>query len=855
MNIRKYIFGFLISGLLALSPAFAQIEDPVDWSFSSKDLGGGVFELTFRATVEPGWHIYSQTTSDDGPVPTTFTFEEKKHVELEGSVQENGKIEKGYDDLFMTDVSTIIGNATYKQKVKVSGVEGTISGYITFMVCNDEKCLPPTDEEFSFTLKGPEEASIDQSTPEKTPKPKAEKPEKELSSNEKKKKEVKENLPVEKKGILDKETEETNPLAETEADIFDPVKLTSGIRKLEEGLFELIFSLKIDEGWKIYAPSSAANGPIPLSVALESEGSRTAGTLVPDKKPKGGMDPFFNVNVEYFKDKVSFTQKIQASDSSNIEGYLTYMACNNNRCLAPVDIDFSFDLSKEDLNLANAGIFTTNNGENPFRRESITRDKPVSNCEATDEFTTESYSNLFSLFFLGLIGGIFAFLTPCVFPMVPLTVGFFTKSSENRRQGIFNGVVYGLSIFLIYSLVSLPFHLVPGLDSSIFNIISTDPILNTIFFVIFVVFAFSFFGFYEITLPSALANSVDQRGSTKGFIGIFLMALTLTIVSFSCTGPLFGTVFALSANGSVSAWSVTAAAAGFGVALGLPFAIFAAFPGLLNALPKSGSWLSTTKVVIGFIEVALAFKFLSKADLVGHWGILHREIFVGIWIVIGLLMAAYLFGFYQFPHEYKVKPLPKARIVLGVLTLALVGYIVPSFNSSSGIFSGILPPLTYSIFADDESGDCPHDLPCFKDYEEGLAYAKEVNKPIMIDFTGHGCENCRKMEENVWPEDEVYKYIAEDYVLISLYVDEREKLEEPILIEKNNGKTKKLRTIGNKWTEFQVVNFFANSQPFYVLMSPEEVLLNEPKGYTPDVDEYEAFLECGLNAFQQLAEK
>ncbi|MCI4666737.1 MAG: thioredoxin family protein [Bacteroidia bacterium] len=859
MNIIKYISSVILISLLGLQASYAQLEDPVDWSITTKDLGGGKYLLELKANVDPGWHIYSQFTADGGPEPTSLNFEEKENVSLIGKSKEYGEVETSFDDLFGVDVSTFKGNARITQELKVTGEKGKIVGYVRFMVCNDEKCLPPSDEEFSFDLKGVVEKSIDQSTNSTKVGPKeATTPKKQIAKDTDTK--LVQAQPTIKKEDVKKPEEKLQIVPQLEADpneeIFSPVEWTINFAKVEKDMVDLIFSAKIKEGWKIYSPDNSATGPIPFTVIFEEEQERI-GKVKYDQKPQGGFDKFFNVNVDYFKGSVNFSQRIRVKDTGLVKGFITYSACNKDRCLPPDDLDFNLDVSQGGVaQLADpSGIFLPNDdGANPFKRDNINRENPVSNCEEEEEFTASAYSNLLSLFLLGLVGGMFAFLTPCVFPMVPLTVGFFSKSSENKKQGILNGVVYGLSIFLIYTLVSLPFHLIPGLDTDVFNLISTDPILNTIFFVVFVIFAFSFFGFFEITLPSALANSVDQKGSARGFIGIFIMALTLAIVSFSCTGPLFGTVFVLSSGGFVTAWSVTAAAAGFGVALGLPFALFAIFPGLLNALPKSGGWMDTTKIMLGFIEIALALKFLSKAELVGNWGFLYREIFLGIWILIGVAMVAYLFGLYKFPHEYPSERLPRGRYVLGISTILLIAYIFPGFWGPAGIFSGILPPMTHSIFAE-KNEDCPHNLDCFKDYEEGLAYAKSVNKPIMIDFTGHGCENCRKMEENVWPETDVYKYISEDYVLISLYVDERKKLEEPILVDRGNGKTKKLRTVGNKWTEFQVVNFFANSQPYYVLMSPEEVLLNSPKGYTPDADEYQNFLECGLDAFKQLAEK
>ncbi|MEO0897466.1 MAG: protein-disulfide reductase DsbD domain-containing protein [Bacteroidota bacterium] len=846
MNYRlhHWISFFIIMILGPLS--WAQIEDPVDWSFSKKDLGNGEYELVFIALVDEGWHIYSQFTAPNGPIPTSFTYESKDNVELIGKAKEIGEVEKGYDEIFMTEVSSFKGDATFKQKVKVNAESATVSGYLTYMVCNDEKCLPPRDEEFSFSLSGPS-PKIEKVAPAETQKVEKAKPE------EKKQPKVTqaEKPSQSETPAFDPPTVEipTNGLSDQSGDIEDPVSATYEQKRVSDNELDLIFKLTIEEGWKIYAPEIPLRGTV-ISFE-EGDAPELVGTLTPDHEPKSYFDPVFKEDSKSFEKAVTFTQRVKVNSDGGFSGFLTYYACNDEKCLAPEDIVFEGSLSGtvDQTNITGQEALTILSST--LKRNTIDRENPASEC-----IQESDYSNIWGLFFKGIFWGIFALLTPCIFPMIPLTVSFFTKSSQNRKEGIINGLIYGLSILSIYALVSLPFHLVPGLDASIFNVISTDPILNIVFFSIFVVFAFSFFGFFEITIPSAVANSANRKGtSTKGFLGIFFMALTLTIVSFSCTGPLFGNVFALSAGDFVSAWSVTAAAAGFGVALGLPFALFAAFPSLLNSLPSSGSWLGTTKVVLGFLEIGLAMKFLSNADLVSHWGILKREIFIGIWMVIALLTAAYLLGFIKFPHEPKVafKNIAKGRIALAVVCLLFIGYLAPGFWTTRPLVSGFLPPMYYSIFEKDT--ECPHDLNCFRDYEEGLAYAKSVNKPVMIDFTGYACVNCRDMEENVWPKQEIMRYISEDYVLISLYVDDRKKLDEPMIIKDKNGKERKLRTIGNKWAQFQEVNFRNNSQPYYALMSPNEVLLNTPVGYTPDVNEYQTFLECGLNTFKQMANK
>jgi thiol:disulfide interchange protein DsbD len=470
---------------------------------------------------------------------------------------------------------------------------------------------------------------------------------------------------------------------------------------------------------------------------------------------------------------------------------------------------------------------------------------------------TEQKKSNWGIFILGFLGGLLALLTPCVFPMIPLTVSFFTKQSEQKGKGVFNAVLYGVFIVVIYLLLSIPFHLMDSVEPEILNNISTNVWLNTIFFIIFIFFAGSFFGYYELTLPSSWVNKMDSASTRAGgFIGIFFMALTLALVSFSCTGPILGSLLAgsLSSDGS-AAMQLTAGMAGFGAALALPFALFAMFPGLLKTLPKSGGWLNTTKVVLGFIELALAFKFLSKADLVMHWGILKREVFIGIWIVIFIGLAIYLFGKIKFPHDSPIKKLSFSRLSFGFLVTAFVIYLIPGLTNNKELanlklISGFPPPMFYSIYEQDSK--CPLGLECYKDFEEGLAVAKKQNKPILLDFTGWGCENCRQMEESVWSEPEVFNMINDNYVLISLYVDDRDKLPENKQFKflKGDGYVKKIRTIGDKWATFQVVNFKAAAQPDYRLLSPDLALLNCGKNKT-DAEDYFSWLQAGLANFKK----
>jgi thiol:disulfide interchange protein DsbD len=436
--------------------------------------------------------------------------------------------------------------------------------------------------------------------------------------------------------------------------------------------------------------------------------------------------------------------------------------------------------------------------------------------------------------------------------MIPVTVSFFTKRSGNRANAIRNATLYGFFIFLIYVLISIPFHLL-GLKPEILNTISTNAWLNIIFFVIFIIFSLSFFGFFDITLPGTIAGKADSKSNVASAGGIFFMALTLAIVSFSCTGPILGSLLVGSLSGG--AWPLTYGLAGFGLALALPFALFAVFPNWLHSLPKSGGWLDTVKKVLAFVELALAFKFLSNADLVMHWGILKREIFFAVWILIGLGLTLYLFGVLRLPHDYKGMKISRGRKILGVLTLIFTLYLIPGVTSSKyanlKLLSGFPPPLTYSIYGKDNVLNKGLEANVINDFDKALQLSKEQHKPILIDFTGWACVNCRKMEENVWTQPEVYNYIKNNYILVSLYVDDRQLLpvEQRFTYKTSTGYDKEIKTQGDKWATFQEENFNKASQPLYAIVDNNERLMNHPVGYTPDAKEYLKWLQCGKETF------
>ena len=473
-----------------------------------------------------------------------------------------------------------------------------------------------------------------------------------------------------------------------------------------------------------------------------------------------------------------------------------------------------------------------------------------SNACGTELSSSNSSSSPWELLLLGFLGGLIALITPCVFPMIPVTVSFFTKRSKTRKQGIKNGLLYGLSIFLIYVLASVPFHIVGNVQPEIFNSISTNPWLNIIFFIIFIFFSISFFGFFEISLPSGIANKADSKSGLGSLAGIFFMAITLAIVSFSCTGPILGTLLVGSLQGG--AWALTYGMAGFGLALALPFSLFAIFPQWLQSLPKSGGWLDTVKKVLAFLELALAFKFLSNADLVQHWGLLKREVFLGIWAVISIALALYLRGFLLLPHDVKGAKISRARKILGDLAiifgLILIVGMSPKNTYLLKFLSGFPPPTHYSLF-EDKNNHQGLLANVVNDYEKAVQLSKQQNKPILIDFTGWACVNCRKMEENVWTDPAVMNFIQNNFILVSLYVDDKALLpvNKRFTYSTKAASKKEIISVGDLWATFQAENFNQSTQPLYVVMSPHQKLLSNPVGYTPNAKDYLNWLQCSAS--------
>ncbi len=631
----------------------------------------------------------------------------------------------------------------------------------------------------------------------------------------------------------------------------NPVIWSHEVNKISDTEFELIIKGDIHEGWHVYSQFTDEGGALPSELTFYEVGKdyELVGGAEESLTVKEYSD-IFEVEETFFKEEAIFTQRIKLlnPDLNQIKVNLFYQVCKE-VCI-PADIDFTFSLDGSEAIENTVAL----DEKSKLLSSNLKLDLKNKALLSQGQENIGSGSNLWVIFGLGFLGGLIALLTPCVFPMIPLTVSFFTKHSEKKSKGIANALLYGFFIVLIYFLLSLPFHLFDSVDSQILNTIATNVWLNLAFFAIFIFFAFSFFGYYELTLPSSWANKMDAASSKiGGALGIFFMAVTLAIVSFSCTGPILGGLLGGTtlAEGDV-ATNLSAGMTGFGMALAFPFALFALFPAWLNSLPKSGGWMTTVKVVLGFLEIALALKFLSNADLVGHWGILKREVFIGIWILIGILTTLYLFGIFRFPHDGPKGKLSKGRIAVGVVSALFSLYLIMGLTGVSNLklLSGFPPPEFYSVFQ--QESDCPLGIDCFKDFETGLAYAKEQEKPILLDFTGWACVNCRKMEENVWSEPDVYQILKNDYVLISLYVDDRKELpeEEQFNFQYDSGRIKRIGNIAQKWGTFQDVNFNAVSQPFYVLLSPDLEVLNTSIQNT-DADTYKNWLLEGLRAFEK----
>ena len=633
----------------------------------------------------------------------------------------------------------------------------------------------------------------------------------------------------------------------------EPVSFTTSVNSISENKYELITTSNIEKDWRLYSQYLTDGGAIPTEFTFKNESSDSfnlIGKMV-ESESITKFDPIFQLDQSYFINSNTFKQVIEINNLDILKVYanIIFQACDDSLCIfRESELVFNLDGSSESIKNEDLTTLITD-GSNPLVFD-------LKNTKLLETYSSDqsiSGNNYLDLLILGFLGGLLALLTPCVFPMIPLTVSFFTNKDSKSNSSL-NAVIYGLFIVLIYLCLSIPFHFVESLDPEILNTISTNAVLNVLFFVIFIIFAFSFFGFYEITIPSSWINSIDSKSnSIGGFIGIFFMALTLVLVSFSCTGPILGSLLVGSISSQGGAMQLSVGMLGFGVALALPFTLFALFPNMLKSLPKSGRWMNTFKIILGFLELGFAFKFLSNADLVEHWGILKREIFIGIWVIISILLSLYLIGFYKFPNESHVVKRSKFNMILSLMFLGFAIYLspalLPSGSNSARLLSGFTPPSFYSIYP--KPNDCPLGFNCFKDFNKGLEYAKEKNKPILLDFTGWACVNCRRVEENIWTDPNVFDLINENFVLISLYVDDRKKLKltDQLDLKYKSGKIKEIRTIGDKSATIQALNFKSASQPYYVLLDPNLKILNSPIQYTSK-EVYQNWLEEGLREFK-----
>ena len=664
------------------------------------------------------------------------------------------------------------------------------------------------------------------------------------------------------------------------AQMQDPIHFKSELKKKSATEAEIVFTATIDDGWHVYSTDLPDGGPISATFNVDKmEGVELVGKLTPVGKEEDKFDQMFQMQVRFFEHNAQFVQKIKITGATySIEGYLQYGACNDQNCLPPTSVEFSYS-GKGDPNVAAtaktpeskkdeavAATETTEEAENTAEVEaadatagndSIAATTAVSagsdlwtpvidELNAYDNHTDSSNSSWIYIFFAGFLGGLVALFTPCVWPIIPMTVSFFLKRSGDKKKGIRDAWTYGASIVVIYVALGLAITLIFG--ASALNSLSTNAIFNIFFFLMLVVFAASFFGAFEITLPSSWSTAVDSKAEKAGgLLSIFLMAFTLSLVSFSCTGPIIGFLLVeVSTSGSIVAPAI--GMLGFAIALALPFTLFAMFPSWLKSMPKSGGWMNMIKVVLGFLELAFALKFLSVADMAYGWHLLDRETFLSLWIVLFALLGVYLLGKIKFPHDDDDDKVSVPRFFLALISLAFAVYMVPGlWGAPLKAVSAFAPPSStqdFNLYKADEV----HAQ--FENYEEGMAYAKSVGKPVMVDFTGWGCVNCREMESKVWIDPKVREIMTKDYVLISLYVDEKAKLPEKITVEEN-GQQRVLRTVGDKWSYLQRVKFGANAQPFYVLLDNDGKPLNGSYSHDEDIDKYVKFLQTGLDNYKK----
>ena len=805
MSRKILIISYLYILLFTATGMHAQILEPVKWNFSSEQISETEFDLIFKADIDNKWHLYSQDIPMTPPA-TSFHFEANNNYELLGKTIEESEVIEEYDPNFEMVLKYFSFEAVFKQRVKLLSQSSVqVKGFLEFMCCDDTRCLPPADVDFEFNL-----------TPAGT------------------------TSAIPTQGIL------------------EPVTWDIKIDNRDERTIDLFFTASIDDGFHLYSVDVPEDGPLPTEFIFENPlGFELVGEATEITTPIEEFDNVFELDIKFFEHEATFKQTIKlTSEEAQIPvvGEIAYMVCNDVGCVALYeDIELNFDGETDEL-IAESESSTIASSDIQGKK-----------------------SGLWGFFIIAFISGLVAILTPCVFPMIPMTVSFFMKEGEDKAKGRGQAILYGLSIIAIYTFIGSVLAVVAGPD--IANWLSTHWLPNVLFFLIFVIFAASFFGMFEMTLPSWMVNKSDQAADKGGFLGPIFMALTLVLVSFSCTGPIVGTILVESAGGQVVKPIV--GMFGFSLAFALPFTLFAFFPSLLTNMPKSGGWLNSVKVVLGFIELALGLKFLSIADQTYHWGILDREVYLAFWIVIFFLMGLYLLGKIKFAHDSDVPYLSVPKLTLAIITFTFVVYLIPGmFGAPLKFLSGYLPPQQTHDFdlnaivrdnvklysgSGGGSGDIqeicetpkyhdflhlPHGLEGYFDYDQAVKCAKEQDKPIFIDFTGHGCVNCREMEANVWSDPKVLKRLREDYIIVALYVDDKTKIpEEEWVTSSYDGKIKK--TVGKKYADLQVTKFRVNAQPFYVLMGHNNDVLVQPRAYDLDVDAFVKFLDMGVKNFKE----
>lgn len=868
-TVKKILLLPLLMILLTWNIA-AQVLQPVHWDVDSKSLDNGEFILTFSTKIDKGFYLYSQNVPPDGPLPTVFEFSKAKDITLMGPIKESSNHTKqGFDKVFEMEVKKFAEEATFEARIKLNKPEVSFTIPVEYMSCNDEKCVK-LDEEFQFKLKyetkrispapKPEQSGGIISPPNKpfgTTTQTVVSPAGTSTSTTTVSK-----IPTSASNVTVTDAKGKTASATTSAasaqtttatdaplgsstaqGIIAPPTWQYTAEDLGNNEYLIKYTAILQPGFNIYSSKLPSGGPIPTSItfantnAIASQGD---GLEEISNYKKEGFDPTFKMQVVKYTDTVTFQQRIKlAQPLEQLNGSINYMVCDDKQCV-PQDEQFSIPLKQTALEPATAAPVQTTGG-----------------AEGSDLCG-------WAIFFFGFSAGLLALFTPCVFPMIPLTVSMFTKRTKDRRKGIRDALIYAISIVVIY--VGLGLLVTALFGPAILSELSTNPWMNIGFFVLFVVFAFSFFGFYDINLPSWITNKADEAvDNSSGLTSIFFMAFTLALTSFSCTGPLIGSLLVQAAQGGL--WCPAIGMTGFAMALALPFGLFAMFPQWLASLPKSGGWLNSVKVVLGFVEIIFALKFLSNADLVKQWGLLKREPFLIMWILLMITTGIYLLGLIKFPHDSPIKKISWQRLGFAGLFFVTAAFLIPGIFCKPlpiDLLAGFPPPITYSYGCGNEAGmadnngvkhknHCPHGLNCFHDYETGMAEARKQNKPVFIDFTGWACVNCRKMEENVWDKPGVIEKLRNDYVLISLYVDEKVELPENEKTEyvDYRGRKKRFETVGDKWAHLQTTCYNVNAQPYYVLLDKDEnILVNPPKGYTPDIPTFGDYLQKGVDNYK-----